>query len=84
MFEDILKQFSKELREYIRNVGSLINAPKERDRVVHKKYKHYGTGVIIEIARSGVRALCVFPDANPPVIAYYKIDNLVVALKKNN
>ncbi|MCT1403883.1 hypothetical protein M4D81_33285 [Paenibacillus sp. p3-SID867] len=59
-------------------------APKERDRVVHKKYKQYGTGVIIEIARSGVRALCVFPDANPPVIAYYKIDNLVVALKNNN
>lgn len=56
---------------------------KPGDKVKHKDYKHYGIGIVDEVAKSGLRAHCHFPDydqrrSNWEPRGYYRLDKLEV------
>lgn len=56
---------------------------KRGDRVRHKDHKHYGIGFVDDIAKSGKRAFCYFPDydrrrSHWEPRSYYRLDKLEV------
>jgi hypothetical protein len=56
---------------------------KPGDKVRHKDNKHFGIGIVDDIAKSGLRAFCYFPDydrsrSNWEPRSYYRLDKLEV------
>ncbi|MEK3717932.1 hypothetical protein [Paenibacillus sp. FSL R7-0333] len=86
-FED----FEEEVQRltYQINAGTFDPTPpvqpdiKPGDKIRHKGNPHYGIGVVHEIAKSGLRAHCSFPDYDKRVShweprGYYRLDKLEV------
>jgi hypothetical protein len=56
---------------------------KPGDRIRHKDHKHFGIGIVDDIAKSGLRAFCYFPDydrrrSHWEPRSYYRLDKLEV------
>ncbi|KWX71603.1 hypothetical protein AMQ84_27155 [Paenibacillus riograndensis] len=61
---------------------------KPGDEVRHIDHKHYGIGIVEEVAKSGLRAYCNFPNYDQRRLsweprAYYRLDKLEVITDEN-